>query len=300
MKIASVCMNVTYNKNQNLETYLKYIDEVAEQGSNLVVFPEQSLQGYLGDLNAVDVSNSDTNEFDYQYKNAEIVPDGPSTQRLIEKAREKNLYIVFGMTEKDQETDFKLYNTAVLIGPEGFVGKYRKVHQPGDELHIYYGGKTFPVFDTEIGKIGLLICYDKWFPETCRELALGGADICIMPTATCYESEAHDIKTDYTYYTFELMDKVRALENQTFFIASNQYGQCGKSFYFGNSKIVAPTGKVVAETGQSEGIAYYETEDLHKEIYDAKHRWGGLSFLKDRHPSYYTRISEDHTYTNFN
>lgn len=302
MKItfASVCMNVALNKAANLEKILNNIDEAAIHGANLIVFPEQCLQGYLTSVVGMDMSGTKTDEFDYQYENAEAVPEGPSVQTIIKKAIEKNIYVVFGMTEKDMYVNYKLYNTAVLVGPDGYVGKYQKVHQPADELHVYYGGKSFPVFETKIGKIGMLICYDKWFPETTRELVLNGAEILTMPTATAFlEPEKADYKSDYAYYTFELMDRVRALENQTLFIGANQVEWSGKSRYFGNSKIVAPDGRVAAETGFKEDIVYYTTEDFQKDTYKAKHCFAGLSFIKDRHPSLYGEISSESLYSNY-
>lgn len=288
VNFATVCMNVSQNKEINLQKFLKYIDEAADNGANLIVFPEQSLQGYLTNVCAMDMSNSELNEFHIQYKNAETVPLGNSVQRITKKAIERKIYVVFGMTEKDSDVDYKLYNTAVLVGPNGYIGKYRKVHQPVDECHVYYSGKKFPVFQTDIGRIGMLICYDKWLPESTRELALAGADILIMPTATAFTDPVKkDHNTDYAYYTYDLMDRVRALENQTFFISANQTGICGNSTYFGYSNIIAPTGKVAATTADKEGIAYYTTEDMYSEIYYAKNCFAGCNFLKDRKPDLY-------------
>ena len=301
VKFATVCMHVTYDKQENLAKYLDFIDEAADNGADLIVFPEQSLQGYLTNVVAMDVSLTDRNEFDYQYENAEIVPDGPSTLRITEKAQERGIHVVIGMTEKDTETDYKLYNSAVLVGPDGYIGTYRKVHQPMDELHSYYGGDSFPVFQTSLGRIGLLICYDKWFPETTRELVLGGAEILVMPTATAFsDPDACDYSTDYAYYTFDLHDKVRALENQTFFIGSNQVGVCGLSTYFGHSNIVSPMGRIVSTTGDKEGIAYYTSENLLEETFKAKRAFAGMNFLKDRRPSTYTRLNASSGSSNYN
>lgn len=301
VKMATVCMNVALDKKKNLEKYLEYIDEASKNGADLIVFPEQSLQGYLTDLTAMNMSAGSENEFEYQYVNAELVPEGESVKAVIDSAKKNNIYVVFGMTEKDPDIDHKLYNTAVLVGPEGYVGSYRKVHQPDDELHSYYAGNEFPVFDTKIGKIGMLICYDKWFPESTRELTLGGAQLLIMPTATCFADASNpDYENDYGYYTFELMDRVRALENQTFFIASNQIGMSGRSNYFGNSKIVTPDGKVAVETGGEEKIVYYTSEDIAAEIYKAKHAFAGMSFLKDRHPGAYQRMAVSSPTSNYN
>jgi len=271
---------------------MEYIDKASAEGANLVVFPEQSLQGYLTNLGAMPAS-----DYKYQYENAEVIPDGKSVQALIEKAKEKNIYIIWGMTEKDAEKDYVLYNSACLVGPEGYIGNYRKVHQPGDELHIYTGGTEFPVYSTEIGKIGMLICYDKAFPESTRELALGGADLIVMPTAWPLANQANanknDVTKDYMYKTFTMYDAVRASENQIPFISSNLTGRTGDIEYLGYSSIVDGYGNVLATTGYEEGIAYAEF-DLKRDIYDYKvNAFIGLNFLKDRNPSAYKRLSEN-------
>lgn len=300
MKFATVCMNCVYNKKENLAKYLKYIDEAADNGADLVLFPEQSLQGYLRSLVAMDVSgNTETNEFLYQYENAEVVPDGSSVQAVMNKAKERNIYVGFGMTEKDEYVDCKLYNTAVLVGPEGFVGKYRKVHQPADEVHSYYSGNEFGVFDTALGRIGMLICYDAWFPESGRELALKGAEIILKPTATCFSTADRNYDEDQAYYSYDLCEKATALHNGVFFISSNQTGISGSSDYFGHSNIIAPDGRVLSTTGNKEGIAYFETSNLKKDIYWARVRFAGLNFLKDRKPTAYSDITSDNILSNF-
>lgn len=299
VKFSTVCMNCEMDKEANLNKYLKYIDEAALNGANLIVFPEQSLQGYLTSVVSMDMSgDAGKNEFLYQYKNSEVVPNGSSVQAIIKKAQEKNIYVVIGMTERDADINHKLYNTAVLVGPEGYIGKYRKVHQPADELHSYYHGDGFQVFDTSIGKIGLLICYDKWLPESTRELALMGAQILIMPTATAFSDEKRDFDNDFAYYSYDTFDRARAMENQTYFISSNQIGICGVSDYFGHSNIVSPEGRIVASTGYKEGIAYFETKNIEEDIFWGKEHFAGLNFLKDRRPSAYKMLSAESELSN--
>lgn len=279
-------MNCVFDKRANLTKYLKLIDEAANNQADLIVLPEQSLQAYLTTVAGMDMSE-ENNEFRYQYDNAEVIPDGPSVKTIIEKAKERNIYVVFGMTEKDSEIDYKLYNTSVLVGPEGYIGSYRKVHQPCDEYHVYYHGNDFPVFDTAIGKIGMMVCYDQWFPESSRELALRGAEIIIMPTATAYSGAECDCETDEAYYYWDLFNRARALENQSLFISSNQIGVTGLTNYFGHSNIVNPRGKIMDTTGCAEGIAYYETKSIKDEIFWGKNHFIGLNYLKDRRPSAY-------------
>lgn len=293
VKIATCCMNCEYDKSKNLAKYIKYIDEAAGQGANLIVFPEQSLQAYLKNLGAMPFS-----DYEYQHTNAEVVPAGPSTQTLIAKAKEKNVYIIYGMTEKSAVDDCILYNTMVLVGPEGYVGKYRKVHLPADELHIYTAGTEFPVYDTAIGKIGMLICYDKSFPESARELAVGGAQLIVMstawPIADVTKTNPTDVVTDMMYDRYVMYDKVRAVENQVPFISSNQFGKAGDIEYIGYSSITDGNGTLLATTGYAEGIAYAEFEDLAKSIYEYKMQsFIGLQGLKDRQPIAYKRMASE-------
>jgi len=287
IKLATTSINVTYDKQENLKKYLSYIDDAASQGADLLVFPEQSLQGYLPSMTQLDMKH-----YRYQYDNAETVPDGASVRTIIDKAIERDIYIVFGMTEKDADVDYKLHNTAVLTGPDGYIGKYRKVHLPLDELHVYYGGDNFPVFETKIGRIGLLICYDKVFPEAAREVALGGAEIIVTPLAWPRSASANvsDMEKDPNLDRHRLYDRVRAMENQIFFISSNQFGPCGNGNYLGYSNIVSPRGKILSTTGFQEGIAYAEV-DLKREIFDGKTiGMGGSNLIRERKPLLYKHL----------
>ena len=287
-KLATASMNVVYDKKANLEKYISLIDEASSSGASLLVLPEQSLQGYLPSMTKLDKAH-----YQYQYDNAETIPDGISVRAIIDKAAERGLYIVFGMTEKDADIDYRLYNTAVLTGPEGYIGKYRKVHLPLDELHIYYAGEGFDVFDTKICRIGMMICYDKAFPEAAREAALGGAEILVTPLAWPQSNpeQTSGPEKDPNLDKHRLYDRVRAMENQIFFISSNQYGPSGSGIYLGNSNIVGPDGVILATTGYQEGIAYAEV-DLKREIYKGKTiGMGGSNLMRERKPFAYKRLA---------
>jgi len=237
----------------------------------------------------------DMAHYRYQYENAETIPDGESVHAIIEKAAKCGIYVVFGMTEKDIGTDYKLHNTAVLAGPDGYVGKYRKVHLPLDELHTYYAGVEFNVFETKVGRIGMMICYDKAFPEAARECALGGAEILVTPLAWPHSSAKYvsDPEKDPNLDEHRLYDRVRAMENQIFFVSSNQVGACGSSVYLGNSNIVGPNGVIIATTGCQEGIAYADV-DLKREIYTGKTvGMGGSNLMRERKPLKYKRLLEE-------
>lgn len=285
--IATVNMHVEYDKEKNLEKYIRYIDESAGKGAELIVFPETSLQGYLENLGTFKMST-----VEYQQKQAEVVPEGASTQKLIQKAKEKNIYIIYGMTEKDPDQPARIYNTAVLVGPEGYIGKYRKVHLPMDEAHIFYPGNEINVFDTKIGKIGMLICYDKDFPEVARTCAAKGAQLIVMPTAWSLDKSSDDPETNYSVFVYDLLDKARAMENQAFFISSNQIGITGDIHFFGRSRVVGPMGLVLAENLNKEGLALCSI-DVEEEIVKARTTGlFGLNLMKDRRPDMYRELAE--------
>ncbi len=150
------------NKEKNLADTLNRIEEAAREGAQLVVLPELANTGY----------SFDTRE--EAYAHAEPVPQGPTCQAWISSAKKNGVYVVAGLAESD---DVRLYDTAVLIGPEGYIGRYRKTHLWNREKLIFTPGSEYPVFETRIGRIGLLICWDIWFPEVARILAAQGADV---------------------------------------------------------------------------------------------------------------------------
>ena len=140
----------------------------AAEGSGLIVLPELASTGYVFETQEEAASL------------AEPVPDGPTTRAWAALAAELGIHLVAGIAEKAGGT---LYNAAVIVGPEGYIGTYRKAHlRDRENLFFARGDLGFPVFDTALGKVGVAICYDGWFPETIRQLALGGAEIVCIPT----------------------------------------------------------------------------------------------------------------------
>ena len=153
---------------RNVETSLKLIGEAADSGSRLIVLPELCNSGYVLESR------------EEAYALSEDVATGGSIARWAALAAERGLYIVAGFLERE---GVKLYNSAIVIGPEGVIGTYRKNHLWADEaLYFERGDLGLPVFHTPFGRVGVLICYDGWFPEAWRILALQGADIVCVPT----------------------------------------------------------------------------------------------------------------------
>jgi N-carbamoylputrescine amidase len=152
----------------NVADSLRMIDQAAERGADLVVLPELCNSGY------VFASRGEA------FALAEEIPSGPTVKAWAERAARHRLYLVAGICER---AGGNLYNSAVVLGPEGYLGTFRKVHLWNEEtLYFEPGDLGFPVFHTPIGRIGVAICYDGWFPETYRLCALQGADIVCVPT----------------------------------------------------------------------------------------------------------------------
>ncbi len=176
--IASVNFTpVYYDAKATVEKMSGSVAEAAAQGADLVVFPEGSLLGCRGCRECAELAGP----CDTCIGLAETVP-GPSSDALAALAREHDLYIVYGMAERDAEIPRTLYNTAAVVGPEGVIGVYRKVHL-GELPWVTEGvsftpGTALPLFPTRFGPIGVQICYDFWFnPELTRLLALKGARV---------------------------------------------------------------------------------------------------------------------------
>ncbi|MBW2370089.1 MAG: hydratase, partial [Deltaproteobacteria bacterium] len=152
----------------NREKLLALIGKAFDQNAGLIVTPECSSSGYV------------FNNRREALACAEPVPGGPTVTALEKAASQGSGYIVSGLIEKDGDA---LYNTAVLIGPEGYIGKYRKTHLWDVDNTLYEPGNLgFPVFKLPFGRVGLSICYDNWFPEVSRIYAAQGVDIICHPT----------------------------------------------------------------------------------------------------------------------
>ncbi|MES1931841.1 nitrilase/cyanide hydratase and apolipoprotein N-acyltransferase [Salinisphaera shabanensis T35B1] len=169
VKIACIQMEpIVGDKAGNIEKSLAHIHEAADAGAQLIVLPELCNSGYVFE------SKEETRAL------AEPVPGGETVAAWAQAAAERDLHIVAGINEIDGDD---LFNSAVAIGPQGYLGTFRKVHLWNQENAFFTpGDRGFPVFDTPLGRIGALICYDGWFPESYRECALQGADIVCVPT----------------------------------------------------------------------------------------------------------------------
>jgi len=209
-----------------------------EENADLIVFPELSNTGYIKERDK---------KFGRQFiKFAGKIP-GPSTEELGKQAKKYGVYLVVGLAEQHPEIPGMLYNAAVLINPKGeLVGVHHKMHIPGEEKHYFMPGSTCDTYKTDIGNIGMSICYDGQFPEFTRSLALKGAEILCMIWNMPSFSNPPEL--------LEHITATRAAENRMFAVSCNCLGVQGKIDFFGHSVISDPVGNFLATAGTKETI----------------------------------------------
>lgn len=251
IRVAAVSMNSFLGETEkNLARLGEFCRSAAADYADLVLFPELVVHGHC-------TPNT--------WELAEAIPDGPSTRRLIEIAAKERLFLSVGMSEKERDI---VYNTQVLVGPKGYIGKQRKLHLSRDEVSFYKGGRDISVFDIGKCKVGTVICYDNQFPEIARVLALRGADIILMPHAAregrwedTPESEAAARKHVFDFFRSYAL---RARENACFCVFADQAGRAGyvsnyardhpnQPHHPGGALIFAPDGELLKAT-QTERI----------------------------------------------
>jgi predicted amidohydrolase len=222
------------NKSENLRKIEELTIKAKEKGADLIIFPEMSLTGYV--------------ILDQVYELAETIP-GPSTGKVEALAKKTGMHIVFGMPELSEKTRATIFNTAVLVGPKDLIGKYRKMYLPThsvfEEKRYFRPGYEPAAFQTDIGNIGLSICYDVFFPEVFRLSRLKGAQLIICISAS------PAVRRGY----FEILTSARALENTAFLAYVNLAGVEDGLQFWGGSRLVCPTGDVIAK-------AKYDEEDF--------------------------------------
>jgi predicted amidohydrolase len=231
-RVAAIQFEPTlFSKSANLEALLRLTNEAAAGGAKLIVTPEMATTAYCWATR--DEITSDV----------EPVP-GPTTRRFAEMAADHDCWIVVGLAEVDPETDI-YYNSAVLIGPEGPVGLYRKTHAYISEPKWAKDGDLgLPVFETPIGRIAMTICMDACYPETARVPALAGADVICFPTNWLSEKSPSPSWM------------ARAAENGVYLVAANRYGLERGVQFSGGSAVIDPDGSLQSVVDSGDGIVW--------------------------------------------
>lgn len=268
--IGAVAGNFGRDVDRGLAKVAGIIESAARDGVDLLVFPDACLGGYLGDLRAPDP----------QDRPPVLDTDGPEVAAVIAAAGSMTVCIGYA-----EDAGVGCYNTAICVSGDGVLGLHRKVHQPAGESLAYLAGNSFTAFDTPVGRLGMLIDYDKTFPESARALALDGAHIIAALSAwpASTTDRASRLPADRQSRLFDLYDCARAAENQVVVVSSNQTGVMGSLRFLGQAKVVGPGGEILANTGSKGGMARV-TLDVEAEIDRARQT---LNHLAERRTDVY-------------
>ena len=266
MRLALIQMNSrAAARDENVERACQFVSRAAADGAQLIVLPEFFNCEYFPQFR------------DYHYMDYAEPDTGPTTERMRSKAKELKVWIVSTIFEVERPGLY--YDTAMLINPEGEItGKYRKVH-PAALLSlekIYFrGGSSFPVFKVGEWSVGISTCYDNLFPESCRCLAIRGAELIIAPYATPIDDPWENFLT------------TRALENGAFLAACNHVGREGEWRMSGKSMIITPRGKIAVQASGSEE-EIISLDIAREDVFTARRNF---PLFRDRRPEVYAAIS---------
>lgn len=271
MRIALVQMDVQLGEvESNLNAICQHIETTTKAGVRLTIFPECALPGYCFD------SLAEARPY------AQSIP-GPATERIAGSLKTSGSAAIVGMLEADGD---HLYNVAVLIGPDGVIGRYRKIHLPGLGIDRFntHGPEPFAVHEFEGLRVGMAICYDSAFPESMRCLALAGADLVALPTN--FPSGAEGM--------IDFVCRTRAMENNVYFACCNRIGEERGFRFLGGSQIINPTGRRLAMAGESDAEILYADIDPQQARQKQIVRVPGkhvIHRMNDRRPELYSPLT---------
>ena len=255
------------DKEANLQKITNLTFKAKEQEADIAIFPELCLSGYV--------------VRDQFYELAETIP-GPTVEKVEALAKETGVHIIFGMPELSEKTKATMFNTAVFVGPKGYIGKYRKMYLPThsvfEEKRYFRPGYQTEAFQTEVGNIGLCICYDIFFPEVLRLTRLKGAQLIVCISAS------PAVRRSY----FEILTCARAIENTSFLAYVNLAGVQDGLQFWGGSRLVSPNGDVLAK-------AKYDEEDFvtcEVDYGDLRSAETFIPTLRDLRPELFDKLKE--------
>jgi predicted amidohydrolase len=255
------------NKEANLQKIVELTFKAKEQGAELAIFPEMCLTGYV--------------VRDQFYELAETVP-GPTVEKVEALAKQTGMHIIFGMPELSEKTQATIFNTAVFVGPQGLIGKYKKIYLPThsvfEEKRYFRPGYQAAAFQTDLGNIGLCICYDIFFPEVLRLTRLKGAQLIVCISAS------PAVRRSY----FETLTCARAIENTAYVAYVNLAGVQDGLQFWGGSRLVSPNGDVLAK-------AKYDEEDFviaEVDYQDLRTAETFIPTLRDLRPEFFDKLKE--------
>jgi N-carbamoylputrescine amidase len=280
VKVGIVQMSCVADKQQNLDKALVKIREAAEKGAQIVCLQELFTSLYFCD------------EEDYEnFKLAEAIP-GPSTDAISKLAAELNVVVIASLFEKRAQGVY--HNTTAVLDADGsYLGKYRKMHIPDDpgfyeKFYFTPGDLGYKTFNTKYAKIGVLICWDQWYPEAARITALMGAEILFYPTAIGWAlTQDAETNTDQ-YNAWQTIQRSHSVANGVHVVSVNRVGEEAGVKFWGGSFVSNPFGKLLYQASADEEEVTVHELDLAKTDYYRSH-W---PFLRDRRIETYQPITK--------
>lgn len=252
---------------KNVERIVREIEAAATEGAELIVFPEAALTGYV--FESLEEGRASA-----------VTAVGPEVNAIVRAAADSAVWVVCGAIERDADA---LFNSALLLGPNGLAGRYRKVHTLclGVDRFTHPGPEPFRAHDLPFGRIGVHICYDGSFPESARALRLEGAQLLLLPT----NWPRLELKRELV--------QVRAYENHAYFFAVNRVGTERGVRFEGGSLAADPNGRLLLEAGAEPGRYHLELDLSSAETTREVVRAGEyeLDLIQDRRPECYGAIT---------
>ena len=273
-------MSCVSDKNINLSKTIEKINEAAANGAQIIC-----LQELFTSLYFCDVEDHDN------FLLAESIP-GPSTDVLSKVAKDKNVVIIASLFEKRSQGLY--HNTTAVIDADGtYLGKYRKMHIPDDpgyyeKFYFTPGDLGYKIFETKYAKLGVLICWDQWYPEASRITALMGADILFYPTAIGWAKHQDETTNIEQYNAWQTIQRSHAVANGVHVISVNRVGEEGNMKFWGGSFVANPFGSLLFKASHDQEETVVTEIDLEKTDYYRTH-W---PFLRDRRIDSYQPITK--------
>jgi len=281
VKVGLVQMSCSANKQENLEKAKAKIHEAATKGAQIVCLQELFTSLYFCDVEDYD-----------NFQLAEPIP-GPSTEALSKVAAELKVVIIASLFEK--RTQGIYHNTTAVLNADGsYLGKYRKMHIPDDPSYyekFYFtpGDLGYKIFNTAYAKIGVLICWDQWYPEAARITSLMGAEILFFPTAIGWHHLQDEITNSEQYNAWQTIQRSHAVANGVHVVSVNRVGfeQDGQMKFWGGSFVCNPFGNLLYKASHDEEeVAVIEIDTNKTDIY--RTHW---PFMRDRRIDSYGQIT---------
>ena len=280
VKIGTVQMSCVADKAANLQKTIEQVKAAAAKGAQIVC-----LQELFTSLYFCDVEDHDN------FALAEAIP-GPSTDILSQVAKENNVVIIASLFEKRAQGLY--HNTTAVIDADGsYLGKYRKMHIPDDpgyyeKFYFTPGDMGYKVFKTKYATVGILICWDQWYPEASRITALMGAEIMFYPTAIGWAHRQNEETNVEQYNAWQTIQRSHAVANGVPVVSVNRVGDEGDMKFWGGSFIANPFGTLLYKASHDKEETVVTEIDLHRSEYYRTH-W---PFLRDRRIDSYEPITK--------